>query len=160
VERYGTLWVVVADGEHARVLAPAEVPGQYRTIRSWDSVSAHQKSADMGSDEPGRAHESASATRHAIAPRHDPHALAKRRFIEDLARQLGEEASQGAFDRLVLVAPAHAMHDLRVALPRTAATRLVGELQKDLVKTPDHEIGGHLTWEVLHAGSGVDRRAG
>jgi len=147
---HSKLWIAVVDGEHARILVAGETDGRYRTERMIDSAAAHQRSADLGSDRPGRSFESATSTRHAIAPRHDPHDLAKRRFVEDVARQVNEAAEQGLFARLVLAAPSHALHDLRAALSATAAARLVGIVQKDLVRVPDSEIGPHLTWDAFH----------
>lgn len=145
------LWIVVADGEHARILVPGETAGRYRTERSFDSMTAHKRSADLGSDRPGRAFESATPTRHAITPRHDPHALAMRHFLDEVACQINEAAAQEIFARLVLAVPAHALHDLRSALSADSVARLVGIIQKDLVKVPDGEIGSHLTWDALHS---------
>lgn len=148
-----TLWVIVADGEHARVLVRGETPDTYHTARSLDSISAHKQTSDLVADSAGRSFESANSARHAIAPRHDPHAVAKERFLHEVAQEINQAAIDAAFDRLVLVAPAHALSELRDALRSEATTRLVGVLQKDLVKIPDHEIGNHLTWDVLHTGS-------
>jgi hypothetical protein len=36
------------------------------------------------------------------------------------------------------------MHELREALGQAALSRLVGTLDKDLVKTPDHELWPHV----------------
>ncbi len=145
------LWVVVADGEHARILKPGKRPGRYRTEQQIDSVAAHKRASQLGSDQPGRAFESASALRHAVELRTDPHEMAKHRFLAEVARVINEAAAQSVFDRLVLVAPIHALHDLRQALSPASAEQLVGMLQKDLVKTPDPEIGEHLTRDVLHS---------
>ena len=136
-------WILLADGEHARVVVPAE-HHQFRTINSFDSTAAHQRSADLGSDRPGRSFESASPTRHAIQPKTDPHRAAKEGFAHFLAEQMNEAAAEGQYDRLVLVAPAHALHDLRTALDGLAASRLDGTLGKDIVKVPEAELASHL----------------
>ena len=52
--------------------------------------------------------------------------------------------ARDAFDELLLVAPARALHELREALDTATAAKLVGTLEKDLVKTPDHELSPHL----------------
>jgi protein required for attachment to host cells len=137
------LWVVIADGEHARVVLPAPAD-QFKTTLALDSATAHKRSLDLGSDRPGRQQESATTTRHAIAPKHDPHELAKHDFLREVARQLDEHATAGEFDRLLLVAPARALSDLRAALGGAARAKLAGTIEKDLVNVPDHALHAHL----------------
>jgi protein required for attachment to host cells len=59
-----------------------------------------------------------------------------------VAKQVGGHIDD--FDRLVLVAPGHVLHDLRQALDQTASAKIVGSLAKDLTKTPDHDLMSHL----------------
>lgn len=136
-------WILIADGEHARVVVPA-ARQQFRTISSLDSTTAHRRSADLGASEPGRSYESANPARHAIEPKTDPHRMAKQDFVRYLADQMDTAATGGQYDRLVLVAPAHALHDLREALGQEALARLDGTLGKDLVKVADADLAGHL----------------
>ena len=143
------LWVVIADGEHARVVTPAPAK-QFATALALDSAAAHKRSADLASDRPGRTQESAGTTRHAIQPRHDPHELAEQAFVREVAHQLDEHAASGEFDRLVLVAPARALNGLRAAMGAQTQARIAGTLAKDLVKVPDHALYAHLEnwWEA------------
>jgi protein required for attachment to host cells len=138
------VWVVVADGEHARVVAPTTAHGQFATVLAFDSSAAHLRAHDLGSDRPGRSYERASPMRHAITPRHDLHDQAKHAFILEVARQVNGSAAAGEFDRLVLVAPGHALLDLREALSAIANSKIVGSVAKDLTKMPDHELASHL----------------
>jgi protein required for attachment to host cells len=137
------LWIVVADGEHARIVGPRE-DGVLQTHERIDSTSAHLRSADLGSDRPGRVHESASVSRHSAEPRTDPHEAAKERFAKDLGNWLLESSRNGAFDELLLVAPSHVLADLRESLDKPASDKLRGVLAKDLTKVPDHELQPHL----------------
>lgn len=138
-----TLWIAIADGEHARFVQPNGNNTLHTTL-ALDSAAAHQQSSDIGSDRPGRAFESATTGSHGVAPRHDPHLLEKARFARLVATQLNEAAARGAFDELLLVAPAHTLRDLRAALDVAAASKLIGTLAKDLVKTPDGELWRHV----------------
>lgn len=138
------LWVVVADGGHARILAPRE-DGVLQTQQRLDSRSAHLRSSDLGSDRPGRVHESASTTRHAAEPRTDPHEAEKERFAKDLGHWLLDASRRGDFDELVLAAPSHILADLRESLDQQALHKLRGALAKDLTKVPDHELQPHLS---------------
>ncbi len=138
-----TLWIAIADGEHARFVQPDD-NNVLRTVLAMDSATAHQLSRDIGADRPGRSFESATSARHAVGERHDPHAMEKDRFARFVGEQLNAAAARDDFDELVLVAPARALHELREALGAAAAARLAGTLDKDLVKTPDHELGPHV----------------
>jgi protein required for attachment to host cells len=143
--RHPKIWVVIADGEHARVVVATASHGQFATTLSFDSITAHLPSRDLGSERPGRVNERAGgATRHAIEPRQDPHKAAKHKFMLEVAKQINGHAEAGEFDRLVLVAPGHALHDLREALSVTVADKVSGSLVKDLTKTPDHDLPSHL----------------
>jgi protein required for attachment to host cells len=145
---HGAVWIVVADGEHARFVTPAP-ESAFHTQRVLDSPSAHKRSSDLGTDRPDRSMESASATRHAITPKHDLHEMEKEKFARSVAQEINRASAQGAFDHLVLVAPAHTLSEIRDELDTTAAAKVVGTLQKDLVKVPDHELAPHLDELVL-----------
>jgi protein required for attachment to host cells len=142
--RHPKIWVVIADGEHARVVTPTAPHGQFATTLSLDSITAHLLSRDLGSERPGRVNERGSTTRHAIEPRQDPHEAAKQKFVVEVAKQNNSDAEAGEFDQLVLVAPGHALHDLREASSATATGEVSGSLVKDLTKTPYHDLKSHL----------------
>jgi len=60
--------------------------------------------------------------------------------IRTVWRRRSAAAEKGAFDRFVIVAPAHCLREINDAL----AAMVIGRLGKDLVKTPDHELWPHL----------------
>jgi protein required for attachment to host cells len=137
------LLIVIADGEHARFVRPGPNNALLRD-ESFDSISAHKRSADLGTDRPGGGFHTGASAHHALSPRHDPHGLEKQKFAHLIASELNDAAARGAFDELVVVAPAHTLNDIRDRLDGTTAVRIVGTLEKDLVKTPDHELWPHL----------------
>ncbi len=137
------LCILIADGEHARLLRPDE-NNVLRVANYFDSSTAHRMAHDLVSDRPGRAFESARPGSHGIEPRHDAHQLEKEKFGHFVARQLCHAAASDAFDRLVLVAPAHVLNDIEAALDEPTAAKLVGRLAKDLVKVPNHALSRHL----------------
>ena len=135
-----TLWIAIADGEHARIVRP---DGEaLRTVRALDSAAAHRRSRDIGSDRPGRSFESANVAHHALAPKQDPHQLEEGRFVNFVAELLNDARDE--FDALLLVAPPRALQNLREALDDGTRKKLVGSLEKDLVKTPDHDLWPHV----------------
>ncbi|HUB13012.1 MAG TPA: host attachment protein [Acetobacteraceae bacterium] len=137
------LCFLIADGAHARFVM-ADTDNVLRTVRSFDSASAHLESHELGSDRPGRVFESARPGSHGVTPRHDPHEMEKLRFADIVADEIGVAAGEGAFDRLVLVAPAHCLRQIEHELDAHTAAMVVGRVAKDLVKTPDHELLEHL----------------
>lgn len=139
---------VLADGEHARFLRPDRHRALHQE-RAVDSAAAHKHSAELGADRPGATYHSGSTAHHSFAPRHDPHELEKQRFAEAVAAEINAAAAAGGFEKLVLVAPAHALAALEAALDPTATACLAGTLTKDLVKTPLADLPPHLT-EWLH----------
>lgn len=142
------LWFVIADGEHARIVTPSAA-GSFQTIASVDAADAHRRSQALGTDRPGRSFESGNASRRAIEPKHDPHAMSKQKFQQFIAERVNEASNAGSFERLVLVAPSRTMPIIRDALDVETLEKLVGTLTKDLIKTPDHELGAHLAdWAI------------
>ena len=144
------LLIVIADGEHARFVQP-DADNVLRTTNSLDSSSAHLRSRDIGTDRPGRAFESSGGAHHAVGERHDLHAMEKERFVRLIGEQINAGAARGEFDELLLVAPPRALSELREALDAAAQPKLVGVLEKDLVKTPDHDLWPHLREWVSQA---------
>ncbi len=137
------LLIVVADGEHARFLRPAEDNALHEDA-TFDSRSAHKRSAALRTDGPGASFHSDSSAHHAIAPKHDPQDLEKDSFAAFIASMIDREAASGTFDALVLAAPAHTMFVLRKNLGMAAQRVILGAVEKDLVKTPSEALAGHL----------------
>jgi protein required for attachment to host cells len=141
--KHHSLCIVVADGGQARFIRPASDHALH-TQETLESASIHQQSSDLKSDRPGRSFESGNPTRHALAPRSDPHMLEKERFTRLVAGKICAESGQDAFNELVLVAPASVLAELQEALDQATARKLVGTLAKDLVKVPDDALQPHL----------------
>lgn len=137
------LLFVIADGEHARLVRPAG-DNALHTQTEIDSPAAHQRSADLRSDRPGATFHTGSTAHHGVEPRHDPHELEKARFAQDIAQRLNDAAARGEFEELVLVAPPRTLSAIQADLAVTARERVIGTLDKDLVKTPDHELWPHV----------------
>jgi protein required for attachment to host cells len=142
------LWIVVADGEHARFVTPAPRRA-FHSHRVLESPSAHKRTSELGTDRPVLSRESATATGHAITPKVDLHQMEKRRFAGQVADEINRESARNAFEQLVLVAPAHTLRELRGRLDGSTSAKIVGTLQKDLTRVPDHELAGHLEEWVL-----------
>ena len=141
-------WLAIMDGEHARFITHG-VHG-FRTVRTWASPSAGQRTAALVTDRLGRRFESAGAARHAIAPHSNPHALEKERFAVQVATELDVAAAQSLFARLVLVGPSHTLHAVEAALDPGVRRGITGRVAKDLGKVPDQELTAHFpAWPLV-----------
>jgi len=138
------VWVVVADGGQARVLGVTGDRRGLAVLREVTSVDAHRRTQDLVSDRPGRSFESASPTRHAIAPRHDAHEEARQRFVNQLALMLIEDNRARQFDELILIIAPGLSGTLRDALDEATRARVRETLVKDLAKVPVHDIHARL----------------
>jgi protein required for attachment to host cells len=135
--------IAIADGEHARFVRPRS-DHVLRTERCFDSAAAHKKSAELGTDHPGAAFHSEASVRHGLTPRHDLQDLEKAKFARLVAQQLNEISAENAFDALVVAAPPEHLQVIRAALNSVTQAKILGTLNKDLVKVPDDALLPHL----------------
>lgn len=136
-------WIVIADGAQARIL---ENHGPGKGLVPLPAKALHKISRptrDIDTDRPGRGY-NPGGQHHAMDSQSDPHREEKRRLADLLAEHLNAAALEQSYDRLILVAPAKTLGDLRQALSKEASARIDGELTKDLTKIPDHDLPGHL----------------
>ncbi len=137
-------WIVVADGARARVFRSEGWGSGLEPVESSESEAATRPTRALGTDRPGRVHESADVARHAMAPRVDWHRFEKARFANEIAAMLVRGRKAGAFDRLVMVAPPKTLGDLRGALDKETRNSISAELDKDLTHVPPTELRKHI----------------
>ncbi len=137
-------WIVVCDGAKALVLE--NVGDQVFPNLKTREVYEHDKSRtrELGSDRPGRSHSSVGNGRSAVEQT-DWQTESERAFLTDLAGRLDAAVSAGETKCMVIVAPPKALGMLRQVYSPTLKNALRGELDKDYVKMPVHEIEKHLT---------------
>lgn len=146
------VWVLVADGAHARVVVPTEREGQFATRIAFDPTSARlHPDAAGGLADMHREH--AESGHHAQHPARDPKTLGEQGFAASVARRIDAHALKHDFDQLVLVAPGKTLHHLREALSPQAASKVVGSVSKEYTKLADHDLSPHLAQWWLAPGS-------
>jgi len=142
------IWYVVADGGRARIIlkrdGQSDLQEAFDTLQEMVSADIHRATHDLGSERPGRVRESAASARHAVQPRQDLHKAEKQNFAHEVAAWLNAANTRDEFDALVLVAPAHALADLRQALDEPTQRKITAQLQKDLAKVHDAELAAHV----------------
>jgi protein required for attachment to host cells len=142
-------WVLIADAARARVF---ETRGRGTGLTAVEDMALDAElapSREIGSDRPGRSFESVGSARHAMESPSDPHREQKRQFARRIADALETRQAAKGFDRLVVVAPAVTMGDLRAALPDKVKAAVSAEVVADLTNTPVSELPAHLAEHVV-----------
>ena len=136
-------WVVVCDGATALVM---ENVGNWlkpslktREVYNQPDLSTHE----IGSSPPGRSFSSVGSGRSSVTQT-DWHDESERAFLEQLADRLHAAVVAGQVKGLVVVAAPRALGVLRQAYSPHVKAVLRGEVHKDFVKLPVHEIEKHL----------------
>lgn len=136
-------WILVADGGRARFLEN-DGPGKGLTTAGVKPLTHDLKATrEMGTDKPGRLHDAGFAQRSAVEVP-DWHRFEKERFAHEVAQVLDRHRKQHDFDRLILIAPAKTLGDLRKALDSNCKDLVVAEIDKDLTHHDDKAIAGQL----------------
>jgi protein required for attachment to host cells len=136
-------WVVVCDGAKALVM---ENVGNWLkpSLKTREVYNQPDPSTrEMGTDAPGRSFASVGTARSAMEQT-DWHDEAERAFLEQLAARLHAAVLAGEVKGLVVVAAPRALGVLRQAYSANVKAVLRGEVHKDFVKLPVHEIEKHL----------------
>ena len=137
-------WILIADGARARVVQYEGPEVGLVPAMDHDFATSHVATREVGSDKPGRRAGGGVGSHHAMEPKVDWHTYEKHLFATDLAKELGEAHTHGAFDELVLVAPPKTLGALRQVLDGKVKDSITAELGKDLTHLTIHELGDHL----------------
>ena len=181
-------WVLIADGKRAQIYecrkTVQKIPlGGVNIHHYYDEKSGHglvpvpngvmeSESIDdyqTGHDRRGTASSSNSSTHNTYEPHGDIAEELKQRFTRTIAGKLQNACADNLFDRLVLVAPARMISELRGRLSPAVQDRIVATVSKDLtpLSRPDHHdaftrythgSSHHLTSNFEREPNGTNRR--
>jgi protein required for attachment to host cells len=136
-------WILLADAANAR-LYQARAPARELTLlRELSHPESRAKEMDLVSDRPGRVRQSRTAARPALE--YTPHKQVEAdRFARQLADALERGLDEGAYDRLILVAPPESLGRLRHKLSERVSARIVAEVEKDYLHLEPRELRERL----------------
>jgi protein required for attachment to host cells len=129
-------WVLIADGNHAKVF---EHSGPGTGLKAIPEL--------MFEEQPVRAQEvrvGRSETGGTGAPTTAPTDAREGRFMKAMAATLDEKLRAGAFRHLVIVAEPTALGEIRPCLSKPLQQVVVAELPKDLTRQSTPDIERHL----------------
>lgn len=156
-------WILVADGRKAEIYTrqkmekhiplagnfrrnhfeeiithgPVPVPGM-----KWQAESVDQY--EIGRNATGMVFESASSARHMSEPHMDVHEEIKQHFAKTIAGQLNQAQAEKVFDKLVLIAPAKMLGEIKKHLDKRVLKSIAAEMPKDLTHYNGQTLAEHL----------------
>jgi protein required for attachment to host cells len=125
-------WILAADGARARIVVdPGVAIGD-----EYVFIAERRKIREAIDDPVGRSFASVGRRRSRMETQSDPVREDEHEFAGMLAGVLEEKRRQGNFDRLVIVAGARMLGELRRTLSSQVLTMVEFEVQKDLTRLP------------------------
>ena len=136
-------WIVVCDGAKAIILQN-EGDALKLDLRVAEVLSQpDERDRDLGSERPGRVHES-QGTRRSAVEQTDFHEEAEAQFLKGLADRLCDMVYNKKMQAFVLIAAPKALGVLRPHLNSAVEAAITAEIAKDLVKMPVADIEKHI----------------
>lgn len=137
-------WVVVANGQYARILANEGAGKGLELVPGGELEGDDRQGRDIDADRPGRTFDSAGQGRHAKEPSSDPRQVLEEEFLRRVLEHVASAANRNAFDRLVLVAEPKALGFMRKHLTTPLKQKLLADMPKDLTKIATRDLAGPL----------------
>jgi protein required for attachment to host cells len=136
-------WILFADASNARLYQSQAPARELTLLRELSHPESRAKEMDLVSDQPGRVRQSRTAARPALE--YTPHKKVEAdRFARQLADALERGLDEGAYDRLILVAPPESLGRLRHKLSERVSARIVAEVEKDYLHLEPRELRERL----------------
>lgn len=136
--------VIVADTSVADLY---DLPARRAALQKVGSIvnaESGRHERDLGSGPPGRVGNRATGLRHALQARRTHKQHVTERFVRRLARAAGVNARSPGVDGLVLVASPRLLAAVKSQLPKSALSRVIGEVRRNLVDAPTQDLRQHV----------------
>jgi protein required for attachment to host cells len=124
-------WIVVADGSQARFLEYHQRTGLLKPVDGMTFQHSRTPSHELGTDRQPRVFESVGSARHGVEPRIDLHDQQELQFLQSIAETLAVCEKEERFEKLILIAPATALGQLRKTLSPAMKKKITGEMSHD-----------------------------
>ena len=136
--------VLVGDGRRALFLRNKGNPDHVDLVTERVLEQSNPPTREQGTDRPGRYLGADGVSRSAVEQT-DWHQLAESRFAAQIAEALERAVHAHTFEQLAVIAPPKILGDVREALHKDVAARVVAEIPKDLTSHPIPEINRLLS---------------
>lgn len=134
------IWYLVMNAYRARILR--ELPGPRDPLPAEITLQGRRRRlVDILPDRPSRSFASSGGGRRsAVEPGSDPLEEDARNFMREVLAYLEKEAQAGAFEELVVIAPADTLGHWRAQVGEGLAARVRLEIVRNLVRFSGHEL--------------------
>lgn len=132
-------WIVVADGGRVNIYKNVGEIGEIKLalVRSTNQHTEHTH--ELGRDQPGRLSGNSGHAKSALEST-DLHQAAEDKFLRATVEHLAHDVQDGQLKELVLIAPPHALGEIRKHLPASVSKIVVGEISKDYTHMVINEL--------------------
>ena len=134
-----TLWVLTANRSFAKLYQVKNLGRDFQEIMHIEHPMGRMKGSEIFTDRPGRAFDSLGGGRHALGQTVDVHEHDQQVFTKRLATILQEGLDKKSYDTLAIVAPAHFLGDLKLAVSAAVKKAILKEVPHDLPENLDEK---------------------
>lgn len=150
-------WTAILDGARAQLFDLELNPVRLVPHSDGCFTGTRLLTHDLTTDRPGHGQKSGGGGRHALEPHTDAHVHREEVFVSDIAHRLAKDAGSGAYERLIVIAPARALGDFRAHFPENIRKQKVKlEIVGDWTKMSPKEASEHLRPHLVEAGMIVE----
>lgn len=130
-----SIWAVVMNSEHARILCGI-TPRTTAGVPEITLSTQHPRLQEIMSDSPGRSFSSADSRRSGMEYASDPVRDAHKRFVRSVVDRLDDELRRDNFGKLAVFASKPVLGLLRQEMTHALLHEVVSETDKNLVNEP------------------------
>ena len=133
-------WVVVAESSRARIFVMDGLQSPLREVEDLVNPEGRAHERELTSDRPGRTIDSTGRKRHSKQAPVSPREQRVINFARTLAERIEHARTQGAFQRLILVAAPEFLGLLRGSLGEVTRQCITREVHKNFVRKDEQTI--------------------
>jgi protein required for attachment to host cells len=139
-----TTWLLVAHRAGALLFESRKRGTDLTRVDQIENPRGRLKAGEVDSDRPGRAFDKQGGGRHAYSKEESPTEHVEHELVKELVGRLEKARTAGEFARLILIAPAKMLGQLRDELSDPLRAMVVASVAKNFAHTDDQEMHKHI----------------
>jgi len=140
-----TTWILIAHRAGARLFENTGPGKGLQRVEQIDHPEGRLKNGEINADKPGRAFDKVGGGRHSMSKEHEPKEQVAIQFAKSLGERLDKGRTDHRYEKLVLVAEARFLGELRATLSPQTAALVSASIDKDLGGVNDRDLPGYLS---------------
>ena len=139
-----SIWILVADSSRAKLFSAANSKSPINELEDIVHPEGRMHEGDLISDKPGSDGGSYGQGPHIYGDKTTAKEQEQLRFAKSLAQRLESARIEGAFQRLVLIAPAAFLGILRAQLGKEVMNLVTNEVHKNLLNLSTDKLHQYI----------------